>query len=280
MNSYKGYLTVSKDCPYIGSLYGEKQNNAYVNAFENEYLKVERCDGKGNDILVYRNGKFEQAVRRTINNGHTKKLTARNDEQVMAIDLLYNPEVTVKIVTGLAGSGKSLLTISAAMDLVRKGPFEKILYIRPNVEVADMPKIGTLPGGEDEKLRPFYQALGDHIGDIDSFNNDMFEFAFLGFMRGRDIKNSIILVSEAENLTVEHVEMLVERCGEGSELWLDGDTNQVDAAVYRARNGLDRTIDILKGDSLFGCVELNECERSKTARLGLKFKEALRKENK
>ena len=93
------------------------------------------------------------------------------------------------------------------------------------------------------------------------------EVQHLGFIRGRDIKNSIILCSEAENLTKQHVQLLIGRVGEGSSLWLDGDFKQVDSKIFEENSGLNIAIDKLKGNKLFGFVHLEKSERSETAAL-------------
>ena len=93
------------------------------------------------------------------------------------------------------------------------------------------------------------------------------EVQHLGFIRGRDIKNSIIICSEAENLTKQHVQLLIGRVGEGSNLWLDGDFKQTDAKVFEENNGLNIAIDKLKGHPLFGYVHLEKSERSETSAL-------------
>ena len=93
------------------------------------------------------------------------------------------------------------------------------------------------------------------------------EIEHLGFMRGRDIKNSILFVSEAENLTKEHVQLLIGRVGEGSQIWFDGDFKQTDKEVFEKYSGLKVMIERLKGNKLFGYVHLKKSERSETAQL-------------
>ena len=91
------------------------------------------------------------------------------------------------------------------------------------------------------------------------------ELTHLGHIRGRDIKRSIIMCSEVENMTKEHIQLLISRVGEGSALWLDGDTKQVDAEVFGKNSGMNRLIDRLKGHKRFGYVKLVQVERSETA---------------
>ncbi len=83
---------------------------------------------------------------------------------------------------------------------------------------------------------PYAMIISDHVGGLDSLDllikQDRIELQHLGLIRGRDIKNSIIICSEAENMTKEHVQLLIGRVGENSSLWLNGDQRQVDKQVF------------------------------------------------
>ena len=149
--------------------------------------------------------------------------------------------------------------------------FEKIVWVRNNVGVKDTKDIGALHGNTIDKIFPYVMPLADHVGGVDGIEMLMrqgkLEVQHLGFIRGRDIKNSIILCSEAENLTKQHVQLLIGRVGEGSSLWLDGDFKQVDSKIFEENSGLNIAIDKLKGNKLFGFVHLEKSERSETAAL-------------
>ena len=125
------------------------------------------------------------------------------------------------------------------------------------------------PGGYEEKLLPFAMPLADHLGGTDGLElmirQGKIEVVHLGFIRGRDIKNSIIICSEAENMTKEHIQLLLGRVGEGSALWLNGDFKQCDAKVFEKNSGLMTAVDKLKGHPRFGYVKLLKTERSETA---------------
>ena len=154
-----------------------------------------------------------------------------------------------------------------ALEAIRCGNADKIVWVRNNIEVKDSVPLGALPGTADEKLLPFAGPLLDHIGGLDGMyammDNGQLELQHLGYIRGRDIKNSIIIASEAENLTVQHVQLLIGRVGEGSQLWLDGDHKQ----IFKDNSGLLKAVERLAGQPLFGYVDLPISERSATARL-------------
>jgi predicted ribonuclease YlaK len=158
-----------------------------------------------------------------------------------------------------------------ALNFIQKGIYEKVIFTRNNHGVRDSKEVGFLPGDLNEKLLPFAMPLADHVGGIEGLkmliSQGKIELQHLGFIRGRDIKNSIIYCSEAENLTKEHIQLLISRVAEGSTLWLNGDFKQTDNDMFDRNSGLRQMINSLKGNSLFGCVELNITERSKTAQL-------------
>lgn len=193
----------------------------------------------------------------------------------MAFDMLQDEKSTIKILTGRFGSGKTMLMVVNALDLIQKGKFDKLVWVRNNVEVKDSVPLGALPGSAYEKLIPFAGPLLDHVGGLEGLEELMrrgvIDIQHLGFIRGRDIKNAIIMSTEAENLTTQHVQLLIGRVAEGSQLWLDGDYKQVDKQVFKENSGLARAVDRLAGEDLFSYVDLPISERSATARLADKL---------
>ena len=75
------------------------------------------------------------------------------------------------------------------------------------------------------------------------------------------------MCSEAENMTKEHIQLLLSRIGDNSALWLNGDFRQIDSNIFESNNGLSSIINKLKGNSRFGYVQLQKTERSETAEL-------------
>ena len=182
-----------------------------------------------------------------------------------------NNDVPVKLVTGTWGTGKTLCLCAAAIEQINKGKFNKIVWVRNNIEVKDTTPLGALPGSEWEKLAPFVGPLADHVGGDEGirrlFDEDKLDVVHLGYLRGRDLRNCIIMCSESENMTKEHLQLLLGRVGEGSALWLDADIKQRDKLVFEKSAGIETMIDRLKGNPLFGYVHLVKSERSATSRL-------------
>ena len=86
-------------------------------------------------------------------------------------------------------------------------------------------------------------------------------------LRGRNFENTLIMCSEAENLTKEHIQLIIARAAEGSAVWLDADCRQRDKATFEKSKGVETLIERLQGNELFGYVHLIKTERSATARL-------------
>lgn len=183
--------------------------------------------------------------------------------------MLQNPDVTIKVLSGPYGSGKDYIMISNALELIRQGKYDRLVWIRNTVEVANSKPIGFLPGDMNDKLKPYSLILADHLGGEQGLElymmHDKIELQHLGFIRGRDYKNCILYCSESENMTKEHVQLLMGRVGEGSALWLNGDYKQTDSPVFRSNNGLTTIISKLKGHEKFGYIKLQKTERSETA---------------
>lgn len=240
---------------------------------ENEYGMIFFND-ECTDVFRYSNGKYcrlDENLCIANKFSSPKKIYPRNKEQTCAIDLLLRPEIPVKVLSGVFGSGKDYLMVNAALYLIELGVYEKIVYVRNNIEVKDTTSLGSLPGDEQMKILPFVMPLVDHLGGMEGFehfmNSGQIEPIHLGYIRGRDLQNSIILCSEAENLTVKHVQLLLGRVGKNSALWLNGDHKQTDKKIFEDSSGLKVIAEKLRGNPLFGAVHLPKSERSEVARL-------------
>lgn len=217
------------------------------------------------------NGKNMRPVKaKELNNYMFGNVSPRNVRQRMAFDLLQNEDITVKALFGVFGSGKDYLMLSHAIDQINKGKFDKIVWVRNNIEVRDTNSIGFLPDSLESKLKPFLAPLQDFLGGeegLDRFIEEKkIEIQHLGFIRGRDIRNSIIYVTECQANTKEHIQLLLGRVGEGSQIWINGDDRQTDSRVFDSNNGV-KALKKLAGEKLYGQVTMDKTERSQTARL-------------
>ena len=151
----------------------------------------------------------------------------------------------ITICSGQAGVGKSYIAMKAAVDLLidPTTPYEKIIIVRPAVEAEE--KLGSLPGGVEEKLDPYifpsYYLLNKIIGkelrerlkDIEAI-----EVFALAYMRGMNIDNSILIFEEAQNSTPSQMKLLLTRIGFNSKFFLSGDLEQFDRHKDKTQTGL------------------------------------------
>lgn len=268
IDEYTGYKDVTFSDEEMSHFYLYINENIY-NSLLNEYLIIRKSDGEVVDYRKWNGEEYHPLSYKQINSRFMGKIKPKNPQQVLAFDMLQDKEETIKIISGKFGSGKDYLMIANALKLIEDGKFEKLIYVRNAIGVKDVSEIGFIPGSKLEKLLPFAMPLADHLGGQTGLEMQLMsgtiEIEHLGYIRGRDIKNTIIYVSEAENLTKEHVQLLIGRVGEGSSLWMNGDFKQTDSALFRNNNGLLSTVQKLSGHDKFGYVQLQKTERSETA---------------
>lgn len=257
----------------LAHFYSHPHDNSIIEAPIHGYVVIKDSEGTMVDVRKWDGSSFVKLKFNPISNGYMGTIKPRNLEQRMAFDMLQDDESIMKVLTGCFGSGKDLLMIGTALDcIVNKGKFDKLIWVRNNVGVKDAKEVGFLPGTLDEKLEPWACILGDHLGGMDQvralIQMERIELRHLGYMRGRDVHNAIILCTEAENLTAEHVQLLMGRVASGSQLWMNGDYRQVDAKVFHgSNNGLIKAVKRLTGQKEFAHVHLVKSERSSLAQL-------------
>lgn len=226
---------------------------------------------------VMKKGKLEKIGRSSIKikqqagpKASIKSYNPHNDEQICAFDLIKDRSTTIKLITGTWGSGKTMILVTAALQALEEGKFDRIIWIRNNVDVKDTKDLGALPGDALEKLLPFLGPFIDHAGKtkvMSMVQNENLVVEPLQFLRGRNLENSIIICSEAENLTKEHIQLIIARAAKGSEVWFDADVRQRDRVAFEKSKGIETMIDAFKGKELFGYVHLQKSERSDTAQM-------------
>lgn len=262
---YTGYTILDEE--QSAAFYSNKLDLSQF--YENQYIFIDKT------VYKYKNGQCLRIDYPIIDDTWAGTIKPRNIEQEAAIDMLLDENSTVKLITGTWGVGKTMLLAAAALQAVDEGKFDRIVWIRNNVQVKDTDALGALPGSELEKMLPYAMPLADHCGGIDGLTSliqqGKVEVIPLGFLRGRSIRNAVIITTEAENLTKEHIQLLLGRVDEGSNLWLDADVRQRDRIAFEKSQGIETLIDRLKGEPLFGYVHLVKSERSATARLADKL---------
>jgi phosphate starvation-inducible protein PhoH and related proteins len=166
---------------------------------------------------------------------------SKNQEQLILN--LTNKSHHIVVAVGPAGTGKTYLSMLAAVKAFRSGECDKLILTRPAVGVDDE-KHGFLPGGLNEKMEPWTRPLLDVIGEYYSpkeilrlIEDKEIEISPLAFMRGRTFKNAWIIADEMQGSSVNQMKMLLTRIGEGSKIVITGDLEQTDKKMQND-NGL------------------------------------------
>jgi PhoH-like ATPase len=238
---------------------------------ENEFIIVK--DQSQNPVcdFIFQKGELKQLGEHSIYTDYVGKVYPRNLEQDCLMELLYNKKVSVLAALGQYGTGKSYLLTSFALQQLDKGRINKIVYVPNNSIVENSRELGILPGETIDKELAYMGPILDIVGEIrarEMVMKGQIEVVPLAVMRGRSFANSIVLVNEAQNLTTEHVKLLIARCGEGTRIFFDGDIKQSDSHVFKNKNGLKLLLHLSESPEyapIFGTVKLNSIERSKTA---------------
>ena len=271
IDEYKGYVDYhfSTD-EEIADFYSNMQNNT-LGLLVNQYAILYNPVGEIIDKIKWDGACNKTVSYKPISNDFVGKVKPRNVQQELCFDMLQDNKSTIKVIRGNFGTGKDFLMVTHAIQLIKQNKYDKLIWVRNNVEVKDTNPIGFLPNDMKSKLLPFVMPLADHLGGesgLEMFiNQGKIEIQHLGFIRGRNITNSIIYCSESENMTKEHIQLLIGRVAEGSTLWINGDNKQIDDKVFERNNGLSILVDKLKGNQKFATVTLQKTERSETAAL-------------
>lgn len=214
----------------------------HLQLHENQGVVVKSDDGAKDHGIV----KGDKIVR--IKNFYKPAgISAKNSEQTIALELLRDKSIPLKILSGVAGSGKTLLACAHALESL-KGKTSKIIIAKSMTPVGR--EVGFLKGSLEDKVMPWMGSFGDnmvHCGippyELEAMiGNGTIEMIPITFIQGRSISNAIILIDEVQNLDMQILKQIITRAGEGSEIILLGDSSQV----------FER---YLKGDSILTLIE-------------------------
>ena len=158
-------------------------------------------------------------------------IAARSRQQAAYINALKEKELV--IVEGPAGTGKTYLAVALGVEMMIAGQIDRLILSRPAVEAGE--RLGFLPGDIQEKVDPYLRPLYDALHDMLPFEQvrkkiavGEIEVAPLGFMRGRTLLNSVVILDEAQNTTEVQMKMFLTRLGHNSRMIVTGDLSQVD----------------------------------------------------
>jgi PhoH-like ATPase len=213
-------------------------------------------------------------------------ITARNQEQSYALNLLMDPEIDFVSLIGMAGTGKTLLTLAAGLEqTLEQKLYSEIIMTRVTIPVGE--DIGFLPGTEEEKMTPWMGALMDNLEVLNKTEHDASDPSYssewgqavtndlianrikvrsINFMRGRTFLNRYIIIDEAQNLTSHQMKTLITRSGPGTKIVCLGNIAQIDTPyLTETTSGLTYVIDRFKQWEHSGHITLVRGERSRLA---------------
>jgi phosphate starvation-inducible PhoH-like protein len=176
-------------------------------------------------------------------------IDAKSDGQRKYLEEIDRNDIVFAI--GPAGTGKTFLAVTKAVDALRTGRVRRIVLVRPAVEAGE--RLGFLPGDIQEKVNPYLRPIYDSLNMFLEFGQlkrlidaDVVEICPLAFMRGRTLDEAFIILDEAQNTTSEQMKMFLTRMGRASKIVVTGDITQIDLAPGRT-SGLIEARELLKG---------------------------------
>lgn len=252
---YTGYHVETLSDEQFEQLANNKLN---LELLPNQYLIAKNQDGEIKSKLRWTGEGFAR-----LKYHKTKEFHPLTWKQECLADLLCNQDIPIKIIAGVAGSGKTRMSMYYGFHFLKKGLYQKMFLVRHNVSVGE--KNGYLPGDKFEKIRGWLGFFEDNLDDTqdsieDLINKELLEVDNVEYMKGRDLKNCWALVDEAEDLTEDQFKMLGERVSAGGVICFVGDYEQTTQEKYRKDSGLLRALKSLPGHPKVGVVVFDDKE--------------------
>jgi len=278
---YSGLIELEADIDLIENLTNKKEiiTHELPSLYPNQYILLKNGDSK---IAGRFDAKKKSIVPLKIPN-NVFGIRPRNLEQSIALDLLLNDEISLVSLIGRAGTGKTLMAVSAGLyKSLDEGIYNKLLVSRPIIPLGK--DIGFLPGSVQEKLDPWMKPIFDNLDFIlsggrknsnnttymakDLIDKNRIIVEPLTYIRGRSIPSQFFTIDEAQNLSPHEIKTILTRAGEGTKIILTGDCEQIDNPYLDASsNGLSYVVEKLKDKEITGHITLVKGERSELAEL-------------
>lgn len=279
-NKYSGVKVLEVKPEIINKVYADgsidlwtKQIKFYPHMFV--YLKSELKDGQGvicrvdhlaTKLLLIKDKKLRSFGVRP-----------KNKEQVMAMSALLDDDIPLCVMTGRAGTGKTLLAMSAGLQKVEDGQYDRIIITRPMSQVGRY-DLGALPGDVNEKFGPYLENYLTNITQMvgndrrtatDLMQQFNIEAMPLQLIRGASWTRTFIIADEVQVLDYHEMLTLGTRIGADSKLVVMGDLKQRDEKIAQTSTGLYKIMNDkkMKESPLTSAIELWKCERSELAQL-------------
>ncbi len=284
---YSGYRTIKVKKEVIDKFFIDKKIKAdKLGKFSTNEFVILRDDQNDSHSAIL---KYEQKSDSFMSLSHQKTvpwgIKPLNKEQRFALELLLSEEIKLVTLVGVAGSGKTLLSIACGLQqTIDEQSYRRLLICRPIIPMGK--DLGFLPGTKEEKLHEWMGAINDNLDFLFERNNPSvvkkssqylfdtgkIEIEALTYLRGRTLPQQYIIIDDAQNLTPLEMKTIVSRAGKDTKVVLTGDPYQIDNPYLDiASNGLTYVVERFKGQELFGNVTFVKSERSELAALAAKL---------
>lgn len=274
---YSGFAELDVSSNIIDNIFKQEEVDLPVtenSIHPNQFLELTSSTKLNHKALVRYNGKGKGLKTLAKSVKTSWGVSPKNREQLLAWDLLTDKNIPIVSLIGKAGSGKTLISLAAALEqVINKKEYDRLIVSRP---IQPMGRdLGYLPGTIEEKLDPWLAPVKDNL--LFLFGNDkesvkeymergIIEVEALTYIRGRSIQNSILLLDESQNLTRHEMKTILTRVGMGSKIILTGDIEQIDNSnIDEISNGLTYVIEKFKDLEIAGHITLVKGERSEVA---------------
>lgn len=263
---YDGWKAVTMTKQDFDSIYQNLSYNRYKLLVNQYLLAYDKYNGKHLGTLRWTG---ESHV--SLNLPSKNKVQGKNELQDVAIDLLWNKDIPIKIIAGTYGSGKTFLAVKAGIDFIksRNDGYDKLMVVRNPIGTGEA--IGFLKGDKDAKTADFFKPIIQHLeggqmeaDQLEQWGKLVKEIPY--YMKGLSIDNTFILVDEAEDLDKKLIKLLGTRLGQNACIVFSGDVQQAEDK-FTGRNGLAYAIEKLRGNPLVGIVILTDDVRSDASKV-------------
>lgn len=262
---YKGYKRVILTDEQLAYFYEHPTENTFKLNI-NEYLLIYNDQQDFLDAQKWTVTGFTKVGHKNLKTRMFGNVKAKDEYQLCALDSMCNNDITA--IYGRAGSGKTHLALAYLMKLLESGDIRKIYVIFSYNTLKGAPTLGYEKGDHEEKILmtgSIGNILATKFGDLNMVKSMMMngelEIIPTANIRGAEYKDAAVLSTETQNVDTYTLKTIVQRCGENCKQVYEGDIlEQTDVNI--SQSGMERMIDVFKGEDCFGCLKLKNNYRS------------------